>query len=245
MRILKTGLKGPKVDRLGRTLKLKEFLKPTFAFPAACDLTTGLVPDVDDLGNVSVGLCALAGPGHFTRWEDQFCKRPTRVFTAQVIDEYQHFGYVPGDETTDNGCYALDVFNRWRKVGLFGTKIEAFAQVAWTNPDEMSRATFLLGGVFLCFNLPNKVKEGSIFEAQTWDVATDDGQSAGGHLVWSDGTNLLNSWGRRILATNAFLDRYAYDAFTVVSRDALTLTGRAFSGLDLAGMSEALRSVTA
>jgi hypothetical protein len=236
----KLGLAGHKEDPRGRTLKIKDFIKPDLAYPAACDLTFGLIPDVDALGNDAVGCCAIAGPAHFARWEDQLCKRQTNVFTANVIDEYQNFGYVPGDETTDNGCYALDVFKRWRNVGLFGRKIEAFAQVDFFNPDEIAAATFLLGGVFFCFNLPNKVKDGSIFEAQTWDVATDGGGVAGGHLIWD-----RISWGERKYPTQPFIARYCFDAFAVVSAESIKPDGRAFSGLDLGGLQEALEAVTA
>jgi hypothetical protein len=237
---MKLGIRGHKEDPRGRTLKIKDFIKPGLAYPAACDLTFGLIPDVDALGNDAVGCCAIAGPAHFARWEDQLCKRQANVFTANVIDEYQNFGYVPGDETTDNGCYALDVFLRWRKEGLFGRKIEAFAQVDFFNPDEMARATFLLGGVFLCFSLPQSVSDGR----DTWDV-TPGSPQWGGHLVYQDGTGLVNSWGQRIRVTDAFIARYCFDAFAVVSKESIKPDGRAFSGLDLGGLQEALEAVTA
>lgn len=241
----KLGLAGHKVDPKGRTLKLADFIRPSFAAPAACDLTTDTGRDTDDLGNVQVGCCAIAGPGHFVRWEDRICGRPQSVNTASVIDEYQAFGYVPGDETTDNGCYALDVMKRWRSVGLFGRRIQAFAQVDYFDAGELAKATFLLGGVFLCLSLPRRVAMGDMFTSEVWDVAIDDGGIAGGHLVWLEGSNLVNSWGQRIRVSDAFVARYCFDAYAVVSGDAVTPNGRAFSGLDLAGLDDALRSVTA
>lgn len=236
---MRLGLAGHKVDPLGRTLKLREFLRPGHAYPVACDLTTGLARDADPLGNLDVGCCAIAGPGHFVRWQDSFCGRPVRVTTADVIDEYQAFGYVPGDESTDNGCYALDVVKRWRKVGLFGTRIEAFAQVDFLDREELARATFLLGGYFLCLNLPRSVQG-----ADVWDVGDDDGGNWGGHLVWCYGTNAVKSWGQDITITDRFREQYAFDALAVVSADAIKPDGRAFSGLDLGGMRVALAEVT-
>lgn len=240
----KLGLAGHKVDPKGRTLKLADFIRPSFAAPAACDLTTDTGRDTDDLGNVQVGCCAIAGPAHFVRWEDRFCGRPQFVTTASVIDEYQNFGYVPGDESTDNGCYALDVMKRWRSVGLFGSQIEAFAQVNYFDHDEIAKAVFLLGGVFLCFQLPRQVAMGDLFTSEVWEVSDDDGGIAGGHLVWLEGSNLVNSWGQRIRVSDEFVARYCFDAYAVVSKRVLQLGGRAFSGLDLAGMSDALNSVT-
>ena len=240
----KLGLIGPKADPRGRTLKLKDFLKPDLAYPAACDLTMGLTPDTDDLGNKEVGCCAVAGPGHFVRWEDQFVQRPERVQADDVLREYSALtGYVPGDASTDTGTYAIDVMKRWRNVSLFGSQIEAYALVDTYNADEIAKATFLLGGVFLCFSLPRKVKSGDIFSATVWDVADDDGGVAGGHLVWRYG-DPVNSWGLPILVMPAFIARYAYEAWAVVSAESVQPWGRAFSGLDIVGLRAALAAVT-
>ena len=241
----KLGLAGHKVDSRGRTLKLREFMRSDFAVPAACDLTLDTGRDADDLGNVQVGCCAIAGPGHFSNWEDDLHGRPRAATRTTTIDEYQAFGYVPGDDSTDRGCYALDVMNRWRKVGLFSKRIRAFAQVDYFSATELARASFLLGGVFLCFNLPRQVAQGDVFTADTWDVSADDGGNAGGHLVWCEGSNLVNSWGQRIRVEDEFVARYCFDAYAVVSEDACRADGRAFSGLDLAGLDEAIKSVTA
>jgi hypothetical protein len=240
---LALGLAGHKVDPRGRTLRMRDFLAPTLAYPAACDLMAGLEPDTDDLKNKYVGLCALAGPGHFTRWEDRYCGRPDRVHGDEVLAEYKAMvpGYDPADPSSDTGLYWLDVAKRWRKQGLFGLPpILAFGSVDYFDPDEVARAKFCLGGVFFCFNLPNKVKDGSIFEAPIWDVAEDDGGVAGGHLVW-DG----NSWGAQKLITPAFVARYCFDAGAVVSAESIKPGGRAYSGLDLAGLVTALLEVTA
>lgn len=245
MKTPKLGLAGHKEDPRGRTLKLRDFLVSGLAAPAACDLTTQTGRDTDDLGNTDVGDCAIAGPGHFVNWEDDLNHRPRTATRARTIDEYQNFGYVPGDESTDTGCYALDVMKWWRSVGLFGRKIKAFAQVNYFNPEEVAKAIFLLGGVFLCMALPKKVKDGSIFTAKLWEPAADDGGPAGGHFMWCEGSNLVNSWGERIRPDDAMIERYCFDAYAVVSEDAITPNGRAFSGLDIAGMGEALASVTA
>lgn len=241
MTLPRLGLAGHKGDKWGRTLQLREFLRPSFAYPAACDLTSGLVPDIDDLGNRDVGCCAIAGPGHFVRWEDQLCRRPVRVQAADVEREYSAIsGYVPGDESTDVGCYALDVLKHWRKVGLFGTQIVAFAEVNVLDTEQIVKATFLFGDVFLCFRLPVSVQGKS-----TWEVEKNDGGEWGNHLVWSYGTNLCNSWGGSIWFSDAFRERRCFAAYAVVSADAILPGGRALSGLDLVGLGEALSDVIA
>ena len=227
-----------------RTLKLGDLILPDFAYPVSCNLTSGCIPDCDPLGNLEVGDCALAGPAHRTRWLDDMRGTCPTIFTEDVLNEYRNFGYVPGDESTDQGCYALDVMNRWRKEGLFGrAPILAFGEVDFRNREQIAAATFLCGGVFLCLSLPNKVKDGSVFDAQVWDVAGEDGGRAGNHLVWRHGDE-VNSWGFDILTSWEFIQRYAYAAYAVVGEEDVAKDGSAFSGLDIEGLKTALARVT-
>lgn len=236
---MKLGLKGHKEDPRGRTLKLGDFLVPErFAVVANADLALDYPPDRDPLGNDAVGNCGIAGPGHFARWEDARCGLATAIDAAAVLREYEAFGYVPDDPSTDNGVYALDVFKRWRSVGMFGRQIEAFAQVDYFDAAQVQAAVFLLGGWFACYNLPRSVQG-----LDYWDVEEDDGGSWGGHLVWHDGTDTCNSWGQRILVTPRFRSRYCFDGYAVVSPHGLR-QGLGFGGLDLDKMRAALAVVT-
>jgi hypothetical protein len=237
----KLGLAGHKVDSRGRTLRLGSFLTAP-SYPVGGDITAGLPRDENDLGNFNIGLCGIAAPGHMARWEDWRAGRPSTIDKSAVIQEYRNFGY-DGTPGSDRGVYALDVMNRWRKVGLFGLPpIKAFAQVDFYDIEQVRAATFCLGGVFLCLNLPNFVAAGSVFEADTWDVADDDGGIAGGHMVWRYG-DPVNSWGMHPLVTPRFLARYTFDSYAVVSERSLQ-DGRAYSGLDLDGLMRAVEAVT-
>lgn len=244
---MKLGDKGPKYDHLGRTVQLRDFLAPALAYPEACDLTEGLAPDEDDLGNQSIGLCAIAAPAHKVRWLDQLNKRPPRVDTNAVVAQYSALtGYVPGDESTDNGTYALDVFKAWRSSGLFGlAPITAFAQVNYLDREEVAKATFLAGGVFLALSLPKRCAAGDPRDVDIWDVPADGdfGGELGGHMVWLHGS-CCNSWGRQIVVTPELIAARAYDAFVAFGDDDLLPGGRAFSGLDAAGMMAAIKAVT-
>jgi len=242
----KLGLAGHKLDPRGRTLKLRDFLRRDFAVPEGGDVAFGMEPDSDPLGNDQFGVCGLACPAHFERWQDQRVRDPTTVNTDAVLLEAQNFGFDPADPDSFEGVYALDVMKRWRSVGLFGLEpIEAFAQVDFYDRAQLKGGTYLLGGSALCLNLPRRVKAGSIYVADTWDVADDDDGHLGGHMVLLQG-DTLNSWGShrgRILVTWQFIQRYTFDAYVWVSRRGL-VDGRALSGLDLDGMREALAYVT-
>lgn len=241
----KLGLAGHKVDPRNRTLKLKAFVAPEIAYPAKCDPDLGLPVDADPLGNLEVGCCGIAAPGHLVRWADSFCSRPWSVDKVAVLNEYENFGYVPGDDSTDNGVYGLDVCKRWRKDGLFGLPpIDAFAQVDFFDDDQMALANFALGGTLLCMSLPNRCAAGDPRDTDTWAVHPDGGNGVlGGHMVLSRG-DVINSWGRRILVTPEFRRLYTFDAFAVVWRTALR-DGRAFSALDIDGLLAAVKAVTA
>jgi hypothetical protein len=227
------GLKGHKIDPKGRTLKLKDFLAPNLAIAGSVDLMFGLEPDTDPLGNDTLGNCAIAGPGHFVRWEDQICGRPPRADADGAKREYLALS------PDDDGLYAIDVMKHWRTVGLFGSQIEAFAQVDIFDAWQREAATFLLGGYFLCVNLPRSVQG-----QKTWDLAIDDGGSWGPHLVWVKGTNTCISWGEDIYFTNAFLARYGFDGYAVVSKASIRTGGLAYAGIDLEKMKSALALVT-
>jgi hypothetical protein len=238
---MKLGLRGHKEDRLGRTLQLRDFLVPGVAVPAACDLEVdaGLPHDGHPLGNDRVGNCGIAGPAHFGRWEDKILGLPETIGEEQALAEYTALtGWDPNVPDSDIGVYAIDVMKWWRTRGLFGRLIEMFAQVDFRDPEEMARAIFLLGGVFVCLGLPN-----AAFGADTWDTWADDGGPGGGHLVWYSGTELVNSWGQKIRVAPAFLSRYCFDAYAVVSAHSLR-GGRAWSGLNLQQMREALAVIT-
>jgi hypothetical protein len=235
----KLGLKGHKVDERGRTLKLSDFMVKNFSVPAHCDVMDGLVPDRADLGNSELGVCALAGPGHFERREAQLHEQFPLATSYSIHEEYKNFGYVVGKPETDQGCYALDVMKRWRKVGLFGGhKIDAFANVDYFDRTQILTSISLLGGWFACFNLPISVEGKDV-----WDVPDHESKDWGPHLVWMHSESLCNSWGERIYVTDRFIKTFCFDGYAVVSKGQL-VNGKTTGGIDFASMVEALKVVT-
>jgi hypothetical protein len=240
---MKLGLAGHREDPRGRTLKLRDFLKLDFAVPAACDLDVDahLPRETDALGNLDVGCCGPAAAAKFARWEDRIRGVEPSVTEADVLREYAALsGWTPDDPTSDVGIYALDMFRKWRTDGLFGRRIGAFAQVDFFDDDERNFATFCLGGVLLCMNIPNVA-----MESDTWDGRQPDGGPAGGHMVRQNGTHTVQSWKWTPYCNSAFVHRYAFDAYAVFSEESIKGDGRSFSGLDLGGLREALAAVTA
>jgi hypothetical protein len=58
-------------------------------------------------------------------------------------------GYDPARPETDGGAYILDMLKKWRNVGLFGTRIEAFVGVTEgaIREAEIEALSELLAGV--------------------------------------------------------------------------------------------------
>ena len=226
--------------RHARILKLADFrATPTpISFAAAVDLTDNLPPDTDDLGNVDVGDCGVAGPGHQIAWMDTRTERSQRVTADGVLADYYAITGGP-----DVGVQAADVFDYWTKTGICGCKIGAHLAIDLANDQDLSAAMFELGGVHLLLQLPKCVQG-----ADKWDVPSgDDGGVWGGHWVWAhakSGLWIVNSWGQHIPVTPAFIARYAYAAYAALTNDMLDdATGLSFAGLDLPGLNAALEAL--
>lgn len=229
--------KQPKLGKLpakvdGRTLRLGSYLVQSAALPpvpAARDWSRGLPADTDPLGNDQVGDCVLASAGHFITLASQLSGLPSPVTAEATLAEYSALtGYDPARPETDRGAYMLDMLKRWRNVGLFGTRIEAFVAVESQN---IPAAVNLFGGVLFGFTLP-----ANIWTQDIWHDDGSDPKPAGGHAIFchstSPGLDVGNTWGLRKSWTPGWRDRWCDECYAVLLPDR-----PAPSGLDL----EALR----
>ncbi len=93
-------------------------------------------------GNDQIGDCTCAAVGHIV---NQFTYYGTgeevQPSEANVIKMYSAItGYKPGKPATDTGAYCQDVLGYWRKTGLEGHKIVAYAALDASNLDEVKQA---------------------------------------------------------------------------------------------------------
>jgi len=141
-----------------------------------------------------------------------------------VVDKY--FQLTGGQ---DVGLNMLDTNRDWRTNGwnipvsgkTRNYKIEAFGELYVKNPKQLRQGIYLMHGIQLGLSLPVSA------QAQTnqgyWDVTTGPGSepgSWGGHAVYATAYDFSNiyvySWGMKIRVTDAFIAKYADEAWVAV-----------------------------
>lgn len=193
--------------------------------------------------------CVFAMAGHaiqeWTSWTGQL----VTVSEPEIERAYSAVtGWVPGKPETDRGTVMQDALDHWRKVGIAGHRILAFAQVDHTNFDELKRAINIFGAVLVGIDFPQSA-EAQFETRKPWDVVASDGGSLGGHAIHVGAYNPAGlgatTWGREQGMTNAFVRAYFREAWVAMSGEWLDSTGRNPVGLDKAGLAAQFSRLTA
>ena len=197
-----------------------------------------IVPDdTDPLGNQKAGCCVLAAPGHHLKRVGLLTGRYYDVTEATTLREYQlGTGYDPLTGANDNGANIRDILKRWKNVGLFGTRIDAFATVDWTNPAEVVAASYVGCGLIGGYDLPLHSQYSTDEEGRPlWNVppggfpAGKGKGTWGGHCIWtfsrSPGLEVGNSWGERTASTQPWQSECCFEKYIVIHKDWLLRDG--------------------
>lgn len=109
--------------------------------------------------NDTLGDCVIAGMGHLGGIFTANAGGPELILTKpQVISLYSAIGgYVPGDESTDNGCDEVTALNYWRAHGapIGSHKISNWMAVDATNVSEFQTAIWLFENILFGLELPD------------------------------------------------------------------------------------------
>jgi hypothetical protein len=161
-------------------------------------------------------------------------------------------GYTPGRPDTDQGAVMQDVLDYWRKTGIGGHRILAFAEVDVHNAAEIEMALYLFGHVYVGLNVPQSAED-QFGNGVPWDVVADDGGIRGGHAVdlgyWNANmpgkTKLaVVTWGARQEMTAAFWSKYVEEAWVVADADWIGAAGSSPAGLDVATLNAQFTALT-
>lgn len=219
-----------------RTLRLARYTTPTLpATPYAANYLKA-VAGWPMLANDRIGDCAPCAIAHHEQaWTVAAGADPPYLPTdADTITAYTGIaGYDParvdtdGNNPTDTGCTSLDTLNYWRRSGIAGRRIVAYAQVNHANHHEIRAAVNLFGGVFAAVELP--LAAGQQFrKRQTWrPTAGPAGErgSWGGHAVYLGAYNgrglTCVTWGTTQRLTWSWWDTYGAECYAAVSGDFL------------------------
>ena len=199
------------------------------------------------LGNDVLGDCTCAAAGHMIEcWSANAGveKVPT---DSSIIAAYSSItGYDPHTGANDNGAVCLDVLNFWRKKGIAGSQISAYAALQPGNHDHVRQSLYLFGGVYLGLSLPLSAQTQKV-----WAVVKGPRGRAGswgGHavpVVAYDAKGLtVVTWGMLKTMTWQFFSLYCDEAYALLSNDWLN-AGKSPAGFDLAALQQDLHRVAA
>lgn len=199
--------------------------------------------------NDSLGDCTCAAVGHLIQAFTTYGQGATvAIKDSDVLTAYEAVsGYNPRTGQNDNGAVVQDVLSYWRKTGVGGHKILAFAEVDFKNPDELRQATHLFGNVYLGINFPDSAME-QFNNGQPWDVVPG-ARSEGGHAInagyydVSDNMWKVVTWGQVQSMTQAFWDKYVEEAWVVVSQEWLK-DNKNPEGIDMSVMGDEFTKIT-
>lgn len=246
--ILKLGRQPKKYDP--RTLKLSAYLKteelPTLPLsyfwpaPAAWGM----------MANDQLGDCTCAGAGHAIM---QWTVANGDLFTppdAAIVAAYSAItGYNPADPSTDQGAAEIDVLNYWRKTGIAGHLIGAYAEINPAIVNQVKYAVYLFGVAYIGLSLPLAYQG-----ADGWtDPPNLTGSwlpgSWGGHaviVVGYDATGVtVITWGAPLKMTWAAFAAYCVEAYAIFSTDFVTGVKDAPNGFAQAALQEDLNCLNA
>jgi len=249
---MKLGKRDPRIDH--RTLQMATYMKAE-ALPqppgyvtwnAAVGAYWGMMLN-DELGD-----CTCAAVGHTIMAMTAQHGSPAVPSDADVLAAYEACGgYKPGDPATDNGAVELDVLNWWRKTGMAGHKLGAYAAVRPADQGEVRTAIWLFGSVYAGLALPLTAEGQEVWNVDLSAPAPLSGRAApgswGGHAVPLLGYNqvgpLCVTWGIPLQMTWDFWATYADEAYAPLSPDWVSGAVEAPSGFDLAQLTKDLEAI--
>lgn len=169
-------------------------------------------------GNDRLGDCTCAAAGHHVQAWSYNAGRPETPPEQSVIRMYDETG-----DGTDDGRYLDEVLSYWRKTGLDGETVLAYASVNVKDRAEVKAALWLFGGLYLGVGLPVTAQRQTTWHVDASALAADRAPySWGGHCV--NATGYANTtgvyfvtWGRLTRLTWGFWNAYVDEAFAIVS----------------------------
>ena len=212
----------PAVHRPGALMLAKYLPAKPIAVPDSVD-NYSAVRDWGMMLNDQLGDCAIAAPGHMVQaWSKLSCDREIVIPDAEIEAAYSAItGYVPGDESTDQGSVEADVLDYWKSVGIGGHRIEAHAVVEPDSQYQVKLAIYLFGALYTGVQLPLSAQDQTI-----WTVVPgrdSEPGSWGGHAVpllgYDAHKTTCITWGATQDMTWSWWTKYADEAHACLSAD--------------------------
>lgn len=215
--------------------------------PPPVNYLDGMSPDFGMLLNDQLGDCVCAACYHGRQvWTYNARGDEATGTDPRVQQLYESAcGYAPSDPNTDQGCYVQSVLRHWHGRGIQTIggleKLIAWFEIDPRNMADIQSAVFQCGIVCIGFSVPNYIVAGQV--PAVWDVQSANAGIAGGHCVAiagyeADGNLHFVSWGTQYQMTPAFFAKYVDEAYALVDRSWIELTGKTPVGLTLAELEQ-------
>lgn len=245
----KLGKKPPVYDP--RTLKLEKYMG-TLPVPPPTANFISKVSQWPMYSNDVLGDCVAAAAGHMIQNWTTYAGKSFMPAPSDVLKFYEHSGYNPSDPSSDQGWELLPALKVWRKQGISGHKIVAFAQLTTGNWAQLKRAISIFGNVYIGLALPDFVvpQDGSDWTKINWILRPGGRPNPdNGHCVpamaYSAGWVVPVSWGARMPGMNPlFYEACCDEAYVAITEDWIEQNGKSPSGFDIAQLTADLAQVT-
>jgi hypothetical protein len=245
----KLGKSRPKID--SRTLQFGAYLTPQLPPPPPAVDYAKAVSTWPMMGNDKYGDCTCAAAGHMIeQWTANTGQEKT-LPDQDILHAYKHFA----GNNADAGANMLDVLNYWRKTGIGGDKITAFAQLEPKNDIQLRDAINIFGACYIGLALPDFAVPPDVdFLKIPWLVPAGgpSGNAApnpnNGHCVpavaYDQRSIYVVTWGAIKSMSWQFYDAYMDESFAVLSSDWVNKkVGTSPSGFNMAALQQDLAAI--
>ncbi|MDQ6610583.1 MAG: hypothetical protein M3Y85_12265 [Bacteroidota bacterium] len=215
-----------------RTLHLSDYLswEPSVKIPQEYNWGRKIHPDKwSSFGNLKINDCTCAAAGHLIMTWTGNIGRFHRPTTRSIVKAYTDItGFNPKTDGIGKPVEAIKALKYWRKHGIDNHKIIAFAKLSFKNREQLKQAIYLYGGCYVGLNLP-KSAEKQYNESKKWTVPRNGANGVGepgswiGHALsitgYSKNELTAISWGKEIIMSLDFWEKYVDESYAVFSSD--------------------------
>lgn len=240
---MRLGKLPPRIDP--RTIQFADLTKKLAPAPPSYNLTQ----KISNLGmmlNDRLGDCTCACAGHIIQQWTAEAGSQVILPDSVILSLYEAMGYNPNDPSTDNGAVVLDVLNYWRKNGVGGHGLKAYAALKPHSVQQAKDSIYYFGNTYLGVALPLSAQNQDV-----WSVVNNSSGepgSWGGHaipLVSYDASGpTCITWGQYKKMTWSFYEKYCDEAYSLLSLDWIENSGKCPADLDLAALETSLKEIT-
>lgn len=233
-----------------RTFKLQAYAAALPSAPEKCDRTASIT-NLGTMANDSIGDCTCAAAGHMIQAWTAEDGSQVIIPDESIINMYEAVsGYRPDNPTSDNGAIVLDVLNNWRKAGLDGHRLGAYAALRLKNRAEVKQAIYYFGGAYTGLLLPLSAQSQKLWSLTPQGLeGTGAPASWGGHAVplvaYDEIGPICITWGSYMQMTWEFYDAYCEEAYACFSTDIVGADDKSPEGFNAAQLQSDLQKIAA